>query len=288
MPEEFFKLDIHFFEHPKIIGLRAELICAYLESVAYANRFRTDGHLVPVVVRRIIGGWDCSKGELVDAGLWEPAGDGYQIHNFAEHNRTRAEIEKQRAQWRDRQQKHRSAIVTRDSQATGDRESRVTHGGVTRKEVEVDQEQDLSEPKNGSSSAPDNGAVLQLQPQRSPRAAQAAVGVIEWLKQSVDAGNRSWSFSDAMKAEWDELLDDDGNLTAARDFLVWFLAEMRGSKPERLDWQMAMQKVKRHRSLALYGVEEAVTRHPAGGIELWKYVEAVCVAAKARNGKGSS
>ena len=135
-------------------------------------------------------------------------------------------------------------------------------------------------PNTGSSSAPETGAIVQ--PVRSARAAQAALGVVDRLKASVDSGRRSWSFPDAAKAEWDALLDDDGNLSAARDFLVWFVAEMTGRKPDALDWQMAMQKVKRWRARALYGVEQTVTRGLEGR-PFWIYVEAVCRQAQARS-----
>ena len=42
-----------------------------------------------------------------------------------------------------------------------------------------------------------------------------------------------------------------------------------------------MQKLKRWRSLAFYGVDQAVSRG-IEGMEFWKYVEAVCKQARAQ------
>jgi hypothetical protein len=126
----------------------------------------------------------------------------------------------------------------------------------------------------------DNGTVIPL---RSGRATQAVLEVVASLKAEVEGGRRSWSFSEAAKAAWCRLLDDDRNLSTAQQFVAWYVAEMRGvdvRELERLDWSMAGQKVKRWRSLTLYGVDQAVTRG-LEGIDFWKYVEAVCQRARA-------
>jgi hypothetical protein len=178
-----------------------------------------------------------------------------------------------------------SREFARRSEESGALDPRARRAPARVPEVEVEVEvegKDQELPPDGGTSAPNNGALV---PQRSARAAQAALGVVERLKASVDSGRRSWSFSAAVKAEWDALLDDDGNLSAARDFLVWFMAEMRGEPADRRDWQMAMQKVKRYRARALYGVEQAVTRvhGEEDRMAFWRYVEAVCQQAQARS-----
>jgi hypothetical protein len=150
--------------------------------------------------------------------------------------------------------------------------------------------------------APTNGDGLrepvgnghgELIPLRSARAAVAVNGVFERLKAEVDAGRRSWSWTEAAKAEWDALLDDDRNLEGARQFLMWVIAEMRGhavtteamTEAEkaawRHDWAMCRQKVLRHRALALYGIDQALTRGLEGQA-FWNYVEAVCRGTRAR------
>jgi hypothetical protein len=134
--------------------------------------------------------------------------------------------------------------------------------------------------------APTAGEVVPL---RSGRAMAAANGVLERLKAEAEAGRRSWSFTDAAKAEWDALLDDDRNLSTAQQFLVWYVAQNRGvdiRTLDRLDWSMAGQKVNRWRSLALYGVDQAVTRNLTG-LDFWKYAEKVCQAASAELRQGT-
>jgi hypothetical protein len=112
-------------------------------------------------------------------------------------------------------------------------------------------------------------------PLRDERAIRAVVGV----RARLAGGNgRVWSFPEAAVAEWDALAASEAGRTALQQFLAWYLAEMRGVDVRdlaRQDWSMAGQKVSRWGRLALYGVDEAVTRDLAG-IDFWKYVEAVC------------
>jgi hypothetical protein len=128
---------------------------------------------------------------------------------------------------------------------------------------------------------------------RSEEAAEAANRVIGRLKAEVAKGNRSWDWSEAVKAEWDTLLDTAPALEPARQFLMWYIAEMRGhgvgtdgmSLEEKQawshDWKMCQQKLKRYRSLALYGIEQAVIRGKEGQ-DFWNYAEGVCNQTRAR------
>ncbi len=64
----------------------------------------------------------------------------------------------------------------------------------------------------------------------------------------------------------------------------------------RRHWSMAGQKVGRHRALALYGVDQAITRvdidqpdeRGQAGQPFWNYVEAVCRAARAEIASGGA
>lgn len=110
----YFKLDLYFFEHPKVVDLSAEAIVLYIASIAYCNRRETDGFIARPVVRRLIDvdeqegrtAWEIAD-ELVKAGLWEEARpgfvqtdtkprppdgpDGFWIHDFLEHNESNEE-----------------------------------------------------------------------------------------------------------------------------------------------------------------------------------------------------
>ena len=117
-------------------------------------------------------------------------------------------------------------------------------------------------------------------PLRNERAIRAVLSVRERLAAS---NGRVWSFPEAAALEWDALFAKEAGKVAAQQFLAWYLAEMRGIDVRELgrqDWSMAGQKVSRWARLALYGVDEAVTR-AVEGIDFWKYVEAVCRKASA-------
>lgn len=132
-----------------------------------------------------------------------------------------------------------------------------------------------------------NGEVVPL---RSNRAVEAVNGTLDRLKAEVAEGRRSWDFTEAAKTEWLTLLDDAAGFAPAQQFLAWYIAEMRGvgvRELERRDWSMAAQKLKRWRSIALYGVDQAVTRG-LEGIEFWKYVEAVCQRTRAEVATGGA
>lgn len=115
MPSDYFKLDVHFFEHPKVIDLSDAAVRLYLAAVAYANRRMTDGLVAAPVVRRLVEHPDPAMlaAELVKAMLWHEAEGGYRIHDFTEHNKTRAE----RLSLRDRERTRKADY--RDRQRTG-------------------------------------------------------------------------------------------------------------------------------------------------------------------------
>jgi hypothetical protein len=98
MPESFFKVDVNLFDHPKIVGLSDAAFRLYLSSIAYANRLMTDGYVAEAVIGRLIDvPWDADAkpldyaAELVRAQLWETVEGGYEVHDFLDHNRSKAE-----------------------------------------------------------------------------------------------------------------------------------------------------------------------------------------------------
>lgn len=132
---------------------------------------------------------------------------------------------------------------------------------------------------------------------RNGRAMQAANGTLARLKAEVESGRRSWSLSEAATAEWLALLDDDHNLRAAQEFVMFYLGVNLGRESfAPAHWSMAGLRVRRWRGLVLHGVDEAITRvdidEPDGrgraGQPFWAYVEKVCQATHARNQEGTS
>lgn len=114
----YFKLDLYFFENPKTVDLSHAATVLYIAAIAHANRRETDGFVHRKVLRRLVD-IDPTDDyapthaqvaeELVKAELWEPAEEGWQIHDFLEHNDSSQEREDRREQERDRKRRERAA-----------------------------------------------------------------------------------------------------------------------------------------------------------------------------------
>jgi len=109
-----FNVDDGAHTHPKIIAARRSLALWVLAGSWSRNKL-TDGfvphHMIPT-----FGGTKAEIDRLVTAGLWEPTTQdgvsGWQFHDWADWNETRADVEKRQQQWRDRQAKARGQKPT--------------------------------------------------------------------------------------------------------------------------------------------------------------------------------
>lgn len=77
-------------EHPKTLNLSDAAFRAVVELWCYSNRRRTDGRIPPGLIRRY---GKSVEGELTDEGFMVKAGDGYQMHDYLKHQKSKAEIE---------------------------------------------------------------------------------------------------------------------------------------------------------------------------------------------------
>ena len=109
------KIDDRFAEHPKLMAAGALAWGVWAEAMAYCNRNLTDG-FIPVAVAEAFGGrwrtrvdgrvWQafvhCGDemvavdaefvaSALVDAGLWHRVDGGYQVHDYADYQPTKAQ-----------------------------------------------------------------------------------------------------------------------------------------------------------------------------------------------------
>ena len=96
------RFDIGMDEHPKIMLLSDAAFRALFESTMYARRQLTDGFLDSRIVSRK---WGDAVAEELTSNSPDPSGDrsswvkvdgGYQIHDFAEHQTTTADIQAKR------------------------------------------------------------------------------------------------------------------------------------------------------------------------------------------------
>lgn len=94
------KLDDSVDTHPKVRRAGNEAFGLHCRAIAYSTGQLTDGHIDPEWVRERAG----SRAKrlvdaLVGAGLWEANGDGWLIHDYLDHNPSRAQVlERRRAE----------------------------------------------------------------------------------------------------------------------------------------------------------------------------------------------
>lgn len=105
------KIDDTVTEHPKCVELSPSAWTLWLHGLAYCSRNLTDGHIPAAMLPRLSGLSSPKKaaGELCEAGLWHKNGEGWEIHDYADHQRTRADIEAERQAARERRARNRGA-----------------------------------------------------------------------------------------------------------------------------------------------------------------------------------
>lgn len=96
------RLDDQFTEHPKVVAAGPLAGWLYVCGLTYCARQLTDGFIPRAQLRRLLptGGVDRLAARLVTVGLWEPADDGYRVHDFLNYNASREQtlaLRKQKA-----------------------------------------------------------------------------------------------------------------------------------------------------------------------------------------------
>jgi hypothetical protein len=87
-------IDDKFPRHPKVLALGKHCVAGkaqHLDALCYSNEYLTDGF----VPREVISDPVAAKA-LVRVGLWETAKGGYMIHDYADYQPSKAEIEAKR------------------------------------------------------------------------------------------------------------------------------------------------------------------------------------------------
>ena len=121
-----FRLEVDWFNNPKVLSLRDSAKLLYLAGLAYATRHMTDGFIpkqaLPTFVE-FIGSPrpGAHVNSLLSAGLWEQVEGGWQIHDYLKHQASKAQREAAQDSWRARQQRHRAkkghAVTSEDGHA---------------------------------------------------------------------------------------------------------------------------------------------------------------------------
>jgi len=97
------KIDDQFTDHEKVVGLSLAAKGLWLCGLVYSARRLTDGFVSEDVVARECYNaesdsltWTELSNELVNAGLWERAERGFQIHDYLEYNPSKAQVQAER------------------------------------------------------------------------------------------------------------------------------------------------------------------------------------------------
>lgn len=97
-----FKVDDAFHGHPKVLELSLPAVGLWTLAGSWCASYLTDGEITLRAIGRLGGNAKTAK-ELVDAGLWLPAGeDTYQFKDWIDYQPLKAEIEAERDAARER------------------------------------------------------------------------------------------------------------------------------------------------------------------------------------------
>lgn len=113
------RIDDNFISHPKVLeasgilgkfGL-GRVLTIWIQGLAYASKYATDGRISHDALARFhddpnVVQVACT---LVKVGLWETYNGGYQVHDYLEYNISAAEVERKKAE--DRERKRRGLRV---------------------------------------------------------------------------------------------------------------------------------------------------------------------------------
>lgn len=77
-------------ENRKIVGLSDRAFRLYVEAICYCSRQQSDGSIPAAALQRM--GRPATARELVAAGLFEPVGADWMVHDYLRHQRSADEI----------------------------------------------------------------------------------------------------------------------------------------------------------------------------------------------------
>lgn len=102
----YFRIDDTFWSHPKTYTVSMAARGLWATAGAWSCCYLTDGYIPTASLKIIAGGTPTKRlvDELVTAGLWIDVGDGWQFHQWAEHNYTKDQVHKQRERRRKNQE----------------------------------------------------------------------------------------------------------------------------------------------------------------------------------------
>ena len=225
------KIDDNFADHPKFVGLSNDAVATWVRALGYCNRHMTDGKLGKAAARLCARSPKADRivAELVEAGLWEQAGDSYQLHDYLDWNESRETRQRRQNEAKDRKERwkeqKRNASGTRSS---GVPAASPNHPGTqTERTAEAEAEaymETLGEGAQGATAPPAAAPTPKVEPANAkpPRAAR---------------GTRCPSSVDPEAADWCARhgLPSPAETPELRRMLDHFAAAP-GARGVKLDW----------------------------------------------------
>lgn len=93
----YLNLDDNFADHPKVDALSDGAFRLHVAGLLYTARHRLDGVVPGDKVNRLVPRFKRGfLAELLDRSLWLPKAEDYEIHDYLDWNKSRAEIDEQR------------------------------------------------------------------------------------------------------------------------------------------------------------------------------------------------
>jgi hypothetical protein len=112
------RLAPSFLDHPVIEALSSDAFRVYVNAIVYTVDKGLDG-LVPKRALRLLhpdGTTQKQVRDLVDAGLWLPAGEDFTIRNLLRYQTPAAQVEQEKENARLRKRKSREAALLREKE----------------------------------------------------------------------------------------------------------------------------------------------------------------------------
>ena len=128
-----FPLEETITDHPKILQVGHKGFALYVAGLCYASKHLTNGFILTPAVSSLLPDLRAQVAKvavgLVNAGLWEEASGGYQVHDYLDYQRSREQVEARRregaARQRKLQDKRRPAV---SNAVTNNESASVTNG----------------------------------------------------------------------------------------------------------------------------------------------------------------
>lgn len=112
------RLDTTTFDHPKMLSLMDEghyrAIVVHMSAMTYSGKHGLDGY-IPRYVLRVIGGTPEDAERLMNASLWLPAPNGWDINGWKEYQFSSSEEEERRRRLSERGRKAAAARWNKES-----------------------------------------------------------------------------------------------------------------------------------------------------------------------------